>query len=177
MNELDPKNLPPQEMGQGWLAESPATSCATPQTYGILVVDDEWAVRGVLSVVLQGKGFALWLAANGQEALDLYRRHRETIDVVLLDVRMPGQDGPQTLATLQEVNPRVRCCFMSGDLGSYTEGELRDLGAAAVLQKPFRVTEVAHMLWKLAGEADLKCAVVKQAETEFRFAATGPLSR
>jgi CheY-like chemotaxis protein len=155
MNELDPREPPPQERAQGQLADAPATSLATPLTYGILVVDDEWTVRAVLSVVLREKGFALWLAADGQEALDLYRRHHKTIGVVLLDVRMPGRDGVQTLAALQEVNPRVRCCFMSGDLGSYTEQELCDLGAAAVLQKPFRVTEVAQMLWELAGEADL----------------------
>ena len=155
MNEFDPQNPPPQEMGQGRPADSPATSFRTPRTYGILVVDDEWAVRAVLSVVLRGKGFALWLAANGQEALDLYRRHHETIDVVLLDVRMPGRDGPQTLAALQEVNPRVRCCFMSGDLGSYTERGLRDLGAATVLLKPFRFAEVAQVLWDLASEAEL----------------------
>ena len=147
MNELDPMNPPPQETGQDQPADSPATSCATPRAYGILVVDDEWAVRAVLGVVLRAKGFALWLAADGHEAIDLYRRCHETIDVVLLDVRTPGWDGPQTLAALQEVNPQVRCCFMSGDLGSYTEQGLRDLGAAAVLQKPFRVTEVAQMLW------------------------------
>jgi CheY-like chemotaxis protein len=47
----------------------------------------------------------VWLAAGGQEALDLYQRHREAIDVVLLDVRMPGLDGPQTLAALRALNP------------------------------------------------------------------------
>jgi len=141
-------------MGQGRLAASPASSSETSRTYGILVGDDEWAVRGVLGVGLRGKGFNVWLAANGPEALDLYRRHHETIDVVLLDVRMPGRDGAQTLAALQEVNPRVRCCFMSGDLGPYTDRGLRDLGASAVLQKPFRINEVAQMLWELAREGE-----------------------
>ena len=155
MNEWNPKHPPPQEMGQGRLATSLAASFASPRTYGILVADDEWTVRPVLSVALGGRGFALWLAADGHEALDLYRRHRETIDVVLLDVRMPGRDGPQTLAALREVNPRVRCCFMSGDLGRYTEPGLREFGAAAMFQKPFRVAEVTQLLWELASEADL----------------------
>ena len=155
MNEWGPQT-PPQEGGQGPPADSPATSCATPRTHGILVADDEWAVRAVLGVALRGKGFALWLASDGHEALDLYRRCRETIDVVLLDVCMPGWDGPQTLAALREVNPQVRCCFMSGDLGRYTEQGLRDLGAAAVLQKPFRVAEIAQALWDLARGADFR---------------------
>ena len=124
---------------------------ATPRKYGLLVADDEGEVRDVLNDGLQREGFSVWLAADGQEALDLYRNHCETIDVVLLDVRMPGLDGPQTLAALQEITPQVRCCFMSGYLGSYSEENLRDLGAARVFAKPFRLAEVAHVLGELAG--------------------------
>jgi CheY-like chemotaxis protein len=136
--------------------ESPEGPHAIPQPYGILVVDDEACLRGVLNAVMRQQGFAVWLAAGGQEAVDLYRRHHEAIDVVLLDVRMPGQDGPQTLAALQELNPQLRCCLMSGDLGGYTEESLRHLGAAAVIRKPFRLAEVAQVLWELAGEPELR---------------------
>lgn len=108
-------------------------------------------MREVLHDKLRQEGFSVWLAADGQEALDLYRNHCDTIDVVLLDVRMPGLDGPQTLAALQEITPQVRCCFMSGYLGSYTEESLRDLGAAEFFAKPFRLAEVAHVLGELAG--------------------------
>lgn len=124
----------------------------TPRQNGILVVDDEAAVRGVLNVGLRQQGFAVWLAANGQEALDLYRHHSHAIDMVLLDVRMPGRDGPQTLAALQELNPDLRCCFMSGDLGSYAEWQLCELGAAVVIRKPFRLAEVAETLRELVNE-------------------------
>ena len=68
----------------------------------------------------------------------------------MLDVLMPGLDGPRTLAALQELNPQIRCCFMSGDLGSYTEDRLQSLGAVAVLQKPFRLAEVAEVLRQLS---------------------------
>jgi CheY-like chemotaxis protein len=117
-------------------------------------VDDEEAVRGVLNIGMRHQGFAVWLAANGQEALDLYRRHRQAIDVVLMDVRMPGLDGPQTLAELQQLNPQVRCCFMSGYLGGYTDWQLCDRGALAVIQKPFRLAEVVQGLWELVNKAD-----------------------
>jgi CheY-like chemotaxis protein len=127
---------------------------AAPRPCGVLVVDDEACIRKLLEAGLRQEGLAVWLAASGQEALDLYRRHRDAIDVVLLDVRMPGLDGPQTLAALQELNPQVCCCFMSGGLGSYTGEGLRDLGAAAVLPKPFRLPEVARVLLGLAGDAN-----------------------
>jgi CheY-like chemotaxis protein len=128
---------------------------ATPRPHGILVVDDEEWVRGVLYVALRQEGFAVLLAASGQEALDLYRRHREAIDVVLMDVCMPGLDGPQTLPALQALNPLVCCGFMSGDLGSYTEENLFNLGAAFVLAKPFRLAEVVQGLQGLVGNAPM----------------------
>jgi CheY-like chemotaxis protein len=122
--------------------------------YGLLVVDDEEGVRGVLDKLMRLQGFVVWLAANGREGLELYRRHRRTIDVVMLDVCMPGLDGPQTLAGLQVLNPQVRFCFMSGDFGRYAEEELRDLGAANVFAKPFHLPEVAQALLDLASKGD-----------------------
>jgi CheY-like chemotaxis protein len=132
----------------------PPKNLLAPQQPGILAVDDKWCVRGLLDEGLRQQGFALWLAADGQEALDLYQQHARAIDVALLDVRMPDLDGPQTLAALREINPHVCCGFMSGDLGRYTERELYDLGAAAVIRKPFRLADVARVLGELAGRAD-----------------------
>jgi two-component system sensor histidine kinase/response regulator len=137
------------------LVSPPETPLPTPRQRGILIVDDEGCMRSVLNLLMRKQGFAVFLAADGNEALDLYTRYRQNIDVVLLDVLMPGNDGPRTLAAIQEINPRVCCCFMSGSLGDYTEGELRDLGAVAVLAKPFCLSEVTQMLWELANAAYL----------------------
>jgi CheY-like chemotaxis protein len=49
----------------------------------------------VLALVLALAGFEVWAAATGEEAVALYRRHRDAFDVVLLDVRMPGMDAPR----------------------------------------------------------------------------------
>jgi CheY-like chemotaxis protein len=154
MIEMERKDLLPQRTGDGCVAESPAVTPGAPAKYSILVIDDDEGVRGVLSVALRQRGFAVWLAADGQEALDLYRHHGPVIDVVVIDVRMPGLDGPQTLAALQAFNPQVHCCFMSGDLGSYTERGLRNQGAAAVFPKPLHLAEVTRVLWELASKAD-----------------------
>jgi DNA-binding NtrC family response regulator len=132
------------------LSNTTGTVAGTRKKPGILVVDDEEGVRGVLEIGLRLQGFTVWPARSGQEGIDLYRRHRETIDLVLLDVRMPGLDGPHTLAALQEVEPRVPCCFMSGDIDSYADGQLGKLGAASVIRKPFDLAEVMQMLWDMA---------------------------
>ncbi len=124
-----------------------------PGKYGVLVVDDEEPVRALLNVWLRQRGFSVFTAGDGREALDVYRRRREAIDMVLLDVRMPGPDGPATLASLQVLEPGVRFCFMSGEFGKHTEDDLRKLGAAAVFPKPFSLVEVARVLEELASNA------------------------
>jgi CheY-like chemotaxis protein len=113
---------------------------------GVLVVDDEHMVRAIVQLGLERQGFNVWTASGGREALRLYRKHRDDIAVVLLDVRMPGLDGPQTLEALRELNPEVRACFMSGDTGAYGPEELRQRGAACVIAKPFRLEDLANVL-------------------------------
>jgi CheY-like chemotaxis protein len=153
--DSDLKNPPREETRSSQLTGASDTALVPPRAYGLLVVDDEEYVRDVLDRALKQQGFTVWLAARGQEAISLYRRHSQAIDLVLLDVRMPGLDGPQTLAALQEMNAQVRCCFMSGDLGSYADWQLCNLGAARVIRKPFRLAEVAEVLWELASSAAL----------------------
>src|SRR5262249_54800945 len=72
---------------------------------GVLVVDDETAVLSVLAARLRIEGFKVWLAGHGHQALELYRRNPNEIAVVLLDVLMPGMDGPHTLIALQKICP------------------------------------------------------------------------
>jgi DNA-binding response OmpR family regulator len=124
-------------------------SLATLPKPGILVVDDDVDVRQALGKGLQHHGFAVWLAADGREALELYQRRCKDIDMILLDVCMPGLNGPQTLIALKKLDPRVRCCFLSADLGGYTEKHLLGLGAARVLLKPVHLAEVAKTLRQL----------------------------
>jgi len=117
----------------------------------ILVVEDESGVRGLLEFALKHHGFAVRSATEGKEAAGLYGRHHTTIDVVLLDVQMPGLDGPETLVELRRVDPNVRFVFMSGNTGRYTAEQLRALGAACILPKPFSsMDEVVRILREAA---------------------------
>ncbi len=116
----------------------------------VLVVDDEHMVRIMVQLGLERNGFEVWLARSGREAIDLYRRHTEEIAVVLLDVRMPDLDGPQTLEALRELNPRVLACFMSGDTGADGPEWLLEPGAAYVIGKPFHLDDLANILRLMA---------------------------
>jgi CheY-like chemotaxis protein len=116
---------------------------------GILIADDMALVLSLLKFELESRGFSVWLAVDGDDALDLYRKHRGEIDLVLLDVHMRGLDGPHTLEALQRLNRHVVACFMSGKPGIYTEAELVDRGAAWIFSKPFRSDEVADLLQRV----------------------------
>lgn len=103
----------------------------------VLVVDDDHTLRAVLAGVLRRRGFVVWAAAGGAEAVAVYRRHGREIDVVLSDVNMPGMSGPDMLAALRGVDPGVSCCFMTADARPETREALLALGGLAVLDKPF----------------------------------------
>ncbi len=118
----------------------------------VLIVDDAEPVRRMLSVAMQASGFAVWLASSSREAVALFQQYCVAIDIVLLDVRI--RDGPETLAALREFDPHIRFCFMSGDMGRYTETGLVELGAAFVFQKPLRLNELSRQLGRLVAPID-----------------------
>jgi DNA-binding NtrC family response regulator len=128
---------------------SPSAREANASSPGIMVVDDDAGVLTMLDEWLRHEGFAVWLACTGEEALGLYSRRHDVIDVVLMDVCMPRLDGPTTLVGLKSINPEVRCCFMSGALGEYTEADLSYRGGASFIRKPFRLDDLAELLWGL----------------------------
>jgi two-component system, OmpR family, response regulator len=118
----------------------------------VLVVDDDPSVRALLAAALPARGVPVRLAAGGNEAVDVYRRHRDTIALVLLDVRMRGPSGPATLAALRALDPAVRCCIMSGEAGGSSDGQLLPLGPLRVFPKPFDSLDgLARELRQLAG--------------------------
>jgi CheY-like chemotaxis protein len=104
----------------------------------VLVVEDEPAILAMLDLALRFHGFEVQVAPNGHEAVRVYEQRGPDIDLVLMDVQMPGDlDGPATLGALRRLNPHVRCAFMSGNTGRYSGEELLALGASCVLAKPF----------------------------------------
>ena len=114
----------------------------------VLLADDDPDVRALLEAVLKHNGFAVLAAEGGREAVELYRQHQAEIAVVLLDVQMPGMDGPTTLKAIRQVNPAVRCCLMSGDARHVT-GRVWAAGADLVFQKPFHLTAFAQSFRQL----------------------------
>lgn len=114
---------------------------------GILLIDDDAVLRCVLAGVLRTRGFAVWTAASGEEALKVYERFASQISLVLSDVNMPGMEGPEAVAALRAVNPALICCLMTGGQNLPVVGR----GVVKVFSKPFSspanvVAELAELL-------------------------------
>jgi DNA-binding NtrC family response regulator len=116
---------------------------------GVLVADDDEHVRFLLALALLQAGFDPLVAADGHQAVELFRRHQDKIHVVLLDVKMPRLDGPGALARIRQIAPQVRCCFMTGHAAHYGADNLLALGAARVFDKPFDLDDLIEALGEL----------------------------
>ena len=110
------------------------------------IVDDEEPIRIVASEALRLLGVTPLEAGNGSEALELFQRHRDAIDLVLLDLTMPVMNGEETLRQLRTINPTLRVVLMSG----YSEGETMQrcssLGVSGYLPKPFELGSLVERL-------------------------------
>jgi DNA-binding response OmpR family regulator len=108
----------------------------------VLVVDDEFEIRDVLSRFLTEEGYEIILASNGEEALELVER--ENPQVILLDILMPGIDGIETCKRLKE-NEKTRFIpvIMATALWD-TYSEVIEAGAEDFVTKPFNLTELSH---------------------------------
>jgi len=112
----------------------------------ILVVDDEDMIREMASDMLNLLGFKVHLAASGLEGLNLYKRHKDQIDVVLLDLLMPEMNGTVCFENLKEVNPEVKVIIATG-IGEFEKKkELEEKGIKGYLGKPYRMENIAQKL-------------------------------
>jgi PAS domain S-box-containing protein len=114
----------------------------------VLVVDDEPMVRAFAEEGLKGLGYKVRAAENGQQALEIYARHGQEINCVLLDLIMPEMSGLETYRRLRKLYPQVRVVFASG----YSTGEILrdapDAREAEFIGKPFTLEGLSMTLRK-----------------------------
>lgn len=120
----------------------------------ILVVDDEEGIRRVLREFFKRKGYNVFEAESGQKALELARS--EKISMVLLDIRMPGMDGIETLKSLLEINPKLGIVMTAAEENEDLVKKAIELGAYSYVLKPcdFMYLELVVMSKLAIAESD-----------------------
>lgn len=104
----------------------------------VLVVDDEIPIRKLAENMLVRKGYSVMTAGSGEEALEVYREKGIHIDLIVMDLGMPGMGGERCLEELKKIDPAVRVLVASGYSGGGQAKKYSDLGASCYITKPYR---------------------------------------
>ena len=116
---------------------------------GLLIVEPDPQVRDALARGMERHGWHVWAAADGTAAVETYRRHRDRIDVALVDLLLPGLQGARVLAELDRLSPTLTRCAMSADVTPYTACAFRRLSDTPLFTKPLNVPALAFALHEM----------------------------
>ena len=111
-------------------------------TETVLLVDDEDFVRDFGERILGRYGYKVLVARNGKEALEIYRKEKDNISLVILDLIMPEMGGKQCMKELLKINPTVKVLVASGYESGGGPLVARQVGAAGFVRKPFNVAQI-----------------------------------
>ncbi len=127
-------------------AEAPAPVDRQGGSETILIVDDEPMIREVGGEMLRRLGYRVICAEGGKEALEVFSRADSHIDLVILDMVMPGMSGQQVFERLRAADPKVRVLLASGYSEAEEAKEIMDQGCDGFIQKPFDLNEISRKL-------------------------------
>ncbi|MFA6413355.1 MAG: PAS domain S-box protein [Syntrophales bacterium] len=115
----------------------------------ILLIDDELINLEVGGELLESLGYRVYLAGNGQEGLAIYEEKRDEIDMVILDMVMPGISGGETFDRLRKSDPDVRVLLCSGYSINGQAQNILDRGCNGFIQKPYKMSHLSQKIREL----------------------------
>jgi two-component system cell cycle sensor histidine kinase/response regulator CckA len=140
-------------------SESVASVPAPPRVRGqwqgqgrVLVVDDEEGVRTVGRGMLEQFGFDVLTAADGPEGIAVFRDRADDIDLVILDMTMPGFGGEEVFQQIRRIRPDVRVIVTSGYSEQEAASRFAGKGLTSFMQKPFQMAVMREMIRAVMGE-------------------------
>ena len=116
----------------------------TRGTETILLVEDEKTVLDLNRELLEALGYTVHATGSGSEAVTIYLEKRNMIDLVILDMVMPGISGSRTFDLLREINPEVKVLLSSGYSLNGEAQHIMDRGCNGFLQKPFQIEKLSQ---------------------------------
>lgn len=114
----------------------------------ILVIDDEKPVREAIVDIMELHDVDVLTAVDGREGISVFSQHREEIQLVVLDMSMPGMNGIDTLHALRQIDPEVRVILSSGYSQQQIAPELMVNGRTGFLAKPYDLNTLVNKIWQ-----------------------------
>ena len=118
----------------------------------ILLVDDEDIIIEVGEKMLGCLGYRVIIARSGTQAVEIYQRRYQDIDMVVLDMIMPHTSGFETYTRLKEINPLVKVLLSSGYRDRGQAGEIVERDAQSFIQKPFDLSQLSQKIASMLSE-------------------------
>lgn len=137
-------------------APSPRKETGKPVARGketVLLVEDEDMLLDLLSTLLSEHGYKTLTARDGQEAVEIFKRHHQEIAIVLSDMGLPKLGGWQAFQQMREVNPSTKVILASGYLDPDLRTEMIASGAVDFIQKPYVPDEILRRIRTVIDES------------------------
>ncbi len=112
----------------------------------VLLIDDEQMIIDVASKMLEELGYKVLAAASGKQGIDIFHNSREKIELVILDMIMPGLSGKEAFDILRQKNPSVKVLLSSGFSLDNHAKDIMAAGCKGFIQKPFTMAELSRKL-------------------------------
>ena len=130
---------------------SSRSETSTDEQGTLLIVEDDPLMLRLMEKILSHYRYRVFAAADGEEAIEIYRRRKEEIDVVLLDIGLPRIPGWDVLVKLKAENPHVRVVIASGFLESAMKKTMHSTGVKHFIKKPYLIDDMVKILQSLVG--------------------------
>ncbi|MGD9085049.1 MAG: PAS domain S-box protein [Desulfobacterales bacterium] len=115
-------------------------------TETILLVDDEEMVADIGKDLLEKLGYRVLVASGGTEAIKLFQRHRDQIELVILDMIMPDMSGGETFSRMRAIKPDAKILLSSGYSLDRRASAIMKQGCNGFIQKPFNLKKISHKI-------------------------------
>jgi two-component system, cell cycle sensor histidine kinase and response regulator CckA len=111
-------------------------------TTGILLAEDDFQIRMLLIELLKGNGYTVYDAEDGEEAVELYEKNKDSIHLLLLDLGLPKMTGVEVYRQIKVQKPNIKIIAMSGWGQRETVDELYEEGINLFIQKPYKPSDI-----------------------------------
>jgi len=115
----------------------------------VLFVDDEIRQLRLMENFLESEGYKVLGASDGAEAVEMYRRHKDEIGVVVLDLRLPKLNGWECFQIMRKTQPNLKVLFATGFVSPEVETELAKGEIGGIIMKPYQLDEVLEKISEL----------------------------
>ena len=130
-------------------ADDDMSAAITKGTGTILLIDDEQMILEVGRELLEELGYTVLPVLGGQDAIDVFKKKQDKIDLVIMDMIMPGMSGSETFGRLKEIKPDARILLSSGYSIDGQATKILRRGCDGFIQKPFNMNQLADKVHKI----------------------------